>query len=1110
MTIDGNSVKLIGEDGVIEADTVLVNSDLKSQASAYMNGSSPVAYNPADLSAYTYVVFTDGDLEYPVWVAGVQVSDSNMNDVLGDGTVSYTPAGAEAATLVLNGAALHNVEMFNQNSAIIAHENLNVEVQGENTIDLTGNLISGAGIDLIDTSYQMEFDLALKGTGSLSISFTGERDSNSYGLYGNDVTIVGPTLKILLEEGGVDNTGIYAEGNVYIGDANVDITSGKVTHPMLTDNTALAVRAPFGKVSIDGVSVTLRGNDGVIEAKELELGATLEKTASEQIDGSSPVTFLEADLAKYRYLKLKPETIMYPVWVNSYQITSDNMNDVLGDGTVYYKPASGTDKAVLYLDNAVIENDPFFEENAAILAHEDLEVQVTGDCELKLHDGVTTVAGIMAFDKNTSTAYDVVLHSSGNLKITADDSGLFRYGILGSTVDLYTGNLEILLPDSEGKNVGIFAAKDVYFRNVGCLIDCGASSGDDSFAVETASGAIHAENGDVVLKSAQTAADVNNIIVTPAMGVIASKNRSGYPLITYMPAERPSYQYLHIGHYYAYPVWVQGVQVTSLNKDDVISSGGTVKYIPAEGSDPARLLLSGAEIKGGAVTGGIAGILSMEPLVINLDGENNIECNGATKDMNVWGVVMRDTSGSHPSLKLEGTGLLRVLLNDSSGKIRIGIQANYLDVEISRLIVTLASGGEKNLGITSRLNLEIRNTSLSIIANECENMSYGLLTEPNIAHFETGTTGIIKGVTGAISSHPIHLGAGVSAEGAASFDGTGHAPYDEAKHDSYKYISFTSENQPTRTVTVEKKWDDGDSLARPLEVKVQLYRDGAPEGAPVVLNDANGWKHEWKDLSGYSVWTVDEPTVPANYEKTVAHDQYHWTITNKQINDVPVPRVDVTVEKIWDDGNSASRPTEVLVQLYKDGVAVGSPVALSEINHWGYEWTSVYPRAVWTVDELNVPEGYEKTVTHNGHHWIITNKLKAMPPAQTVDVSVEKKWDDGNSAARPDKVTVQLYKDGTAYGAAVVLNKDNAWKHVWNGLEAGHDWSVDETDTPKGYTKHIKATENNWVITNKLKAEPGKPGKPGSPITGDAGVLLWIVSGALATAGAVWTKKRRG
>ncbi len=45
-----------------------------------------------------------------------------------------------------------------------------------------------------------------------------------------------------------------------------------------------------------------------------------------------------------------------------------------------------------------------------------------------------------------------------------------------------------------------------------------------------------------------------------------------------------------------YPVWVGGVQVTSVNMNDVLGTkdtGATVRYTPAEGTAPAILTLDG-------------------------------------------------------------------------------------------------------------------------------------------------------------------------------------------------------------------------------------------------------------------------------------------------------------------------------------------------------------------------------------------------------------------------------------------------------------------------------------------------------------------------------------
>lgn len=89
---------------------------------------------------------------------------------------------------------------------------------------------------------------------------------------------------------------------------------------------------------------------------------------------------------------------------------------------------------------------------------------------------------------------------------------------------------------------------------------------------------------------------------------------------------------------------------------------------------------------------------------------------------------------------------------------------------------------------------------------------------------------------------------------------------------------------------------------------------------------------------------------------------------------VVVPNISVSVEKVWEDGNSVgSIPNEVEVQLYRDGKAYGNVVKLSNDNDWKYQWNDLDGAYEWTVDEVNVPEGYIKTITNNDTSFIITN-----------------------------------------------------------------------------------------------------------------------------------------
>lgn len=72
-----------------------------------------------------------------------------------------------------------------------------------------------------------------------------------------------------------------------------------------------------------------------------------------------------------------------------------------------------------------------------------------------------------------------------------------------------------------------------------------------------------------------------------------------------------------------------------------------------------------------------------------------------------------------------------------------------------------------------------------------------------------------------------------------------------------KYIVSYNEDHSTvtntynyKTVTVKKVWDDHENAyqTRPISIKVQLYQNGQPFKAPVVLDQGNEWKHTWNDL----------------------------------------------------------------------------------------------------------------------------------------------------------------------------------------------------------------------------------------------------------------------
>lgn len=101
----------------------------------------------------------------------------------------------------------------------------------------------------------------------------------------------------------------------------------------------------------------------------------------------------------------------------------------------------------------------------------------------------------------------------------------------------------------------------------------------------------------------------------------------------------------------------------------------------------------------------------------------------------------------------------------------------------------------------------------------------------------------------------------------------------------------TKESLPlSESLSVEKRWSDGNDNHMRESVTVQLYRNGEPysltmfgrvvDDGRVELSAANRWQHTWSGLdTGYN-WTVAELNVPKGYVSTVNYYGGSAIITN--------------------------------------------------------------------------------------------------------------------------------------------------------------------------------------------------------------------------------------
>lgn len=346
------------------------------------------------------------------------------------------------------------------------------------------------------------------------------------------------------------------------------------------------------------------------------------------------------------------------------------------------------------------------------------------------------------------------------------------------------------------------------------------------------------------------------------------------------------------------------------------------------------------------------------------------------------------------------------------------------------------------------------------------------------------------------------------------------------KHDDLTSKSQTLSVPKITKISVKKVWNDADNAAgiRPESIKVQLYKNGNTKVYDAVeLSEKNNWSYTWEGLPTMEnnediIYAVDEVEIPAGYEKEVTNKETKFIITNTHVPDV----TKISVEKVWNDNNDQDgiRPTTIKVQLYADGKASGRTVELSENNNWKYTWKDLDKQKdgediVYTVDEVEVPDGYIKTVTSKGTAFTITNTHTP----ETTAVKVTKIWKDSNDKyqKRPGSIEVQLYKSVAgkidAVGDPVELSENNGWKYTWSNLakqEKGVTiiYSVDEVEVPEGYSKTV-VRENDgkvvsFVITNS---------RPDTPKTGDAFKLIpvaFLMAAAFITgAFVIWRKKRR-
>ena len=253
-----------------------------------------------------------------------------------------------------------------------------------------------------------------------------------------------------------------------------------------------------------------------------------------------------------------------------------------------------------------------------------------------------------------------------------------------------------------------------------------------------------------------------------------------------------------------------------------------------------------------------------------------------------------------------------------------------------------------------------------------------------------------------------------------------------------------------------------------------------------------------KDKFDENILEIDLPT---NEDVTIDYKEDDTPGDTKHDGHCPavkltVQRVNLTVEKIWDDNdnNDGIRPESVQVQLYADGTESGSPITLNKDNNWKYTFSGLSKvndngkEIKYTVKEVEVPAGYQVTVDD----FKITNKHEN----EKRDITINKVWDDADNKdkIRPANIKVQIYADGEAYGNAITISSETNWEYKAVGLPKNKNgkeinYTIKEVDVPANYTATVTGDmAKGFVVTNYHK--PDEPPPTPIPQTGERSKIV--------------------
>ena len=324
-------------------------------------------------------------------------------------------------------------------------------------------------------------------------------------------------------------------------------------------------------------------------------------------------------------------------------------------------------------------------------------------------------------------------------------------------------------------------------------------------------------------------------------------------------------------------------------------------------------------------------------------------------------------------------------------------------------------------------------------------------------------------------------------------------------------LAATSDtNTNTIDIPVTKEWsDEGHTEARPENgITVKLYKGETQLGETTITADATGnWSGAFtvnkSVFSGdtamtYNLTLVETPL--ENYTTAYTNPQVKytpftvgkWDIThqcNVTTFDLEGSNVFVgkqtgnagggitvwTADKLTDAQkqaiyNSASKINGMGNPNYKEFTFIsgteshsGAQVINGEVQFTGTSKWAIWARSSYELEKVEV----ESDGT-------ITNTYKE--PGK-ISINVQKEWDMKglDNIAKPNEVTIKLFKGNENTGKTLKLNQSNQWKGTFANLDVVEDKAYRiEEEVVEGYTSEISSntTGDGFTVKNTLITYP--------------------------------------